>query len=181
MEKIEQEIWEAARGDALKGKEVTFQSGKKIYRTSLARHTLYGDGSRTFYILLVETLPRRFLGHTNTPLLLAGLVQASRFRFAYLEEWDRYRHSRFDEAVPDQDFLIHCTQLRYDLERLEHEAAEYGLLDRKAFIEAYGESNRAVAESFGETWDRAKGELLKTLPSGGEKKKNTPPPPCGVH
>jgi TIR domain len=167
MEKIEQDICDAARGDALKGMEVTFQSGKKIYRPILARHTLYGDGSRTFYILLVETLPRRFLGHTNTSLLLAGLVQASRFRFAYLEEWDRYRHSRFDEAVPDQDFLIHCTQLRYDLERLEHEAAEYGLLDRKAFIEAYGDSNRAVAESFGETWDRAKSELLKILPSGG--------------
>jgi TIR domain len=48
MEKIEQDICDAARGDALKGMEVTFQSGKKIYRPILARHTLYGDGSRSF-------------------------------------------------------------------------------------------------------------------------------------
>lgn len=164
MEKIDRDVCDSARGEALKSFEVTFQSGKKIYRPILARHTLHGDGSRTFYILLVETIPRKFLGHSVTSLLLAGLVQASRFRFAYLEEWEKYRQSRFGDEVRDADFLINCTQLRYDLERIEHEAAEYGLLDRKAFIDAFGEQRRAVAESFGETWDREKGALLKLLP-----------------
>jgi TIR domain len=164
MEKIDRDVCDAARGEALKSFEVTFQSGKNIYRPILARHTLHGDGSRTFYILLVETIPRKFLGHSVTSLLLAGLVQASRFRFAYLEEWDKYQHSRFGEEVRDADFLINCTQLRYDLERIEHEAAEYGLLDRKALVDAYGESRRAIAESFGETWEAEKGALLKQLP-----------------
>jgi hypothetical protein len=61
--------------------------------------------------------------------------------------------------------MINCRQLRYDIERLEHEAAEFGLLDRQAFIAAFGEGNQALAEDFIKTWDFLKGKLFAVLPT----------------
>jgi hypothetical protein len=47
---------------------------------------------------------------------------------------------------------------------MEHESAEFGLLDREAFIAAFGEGNRAIAQHFLETWDVVKPELFAVLP-----------------
>lgn len=75
-----------------------------IYRPLLTRHELYYDGSRKFYILFIESLPSKFLGKQHTSTLLAGLVLASRFRFAYFEEWDRMFTSKFGESLSDSEF-----------------------------------------------------------------------------
>jgi hypothetical protein len=93
------------------------------------------------------------------------LIQASRFRFAYFEDGDRQYEKRFNDEVGDRQFMINCRQLRYDIERLEHEAAEFGLLDRQAFIAAFGEGNQALAEDFIKTWDFLKGKLFAVLPT----------------
>jgi hypothetical protein len=110
-------------------------------------------------------LPRQFLGKQDTSLILAGLILGSRFRFAYLEQGDNQYKSRFEADRRDEDFGVNCRQLRYDIERLEHESAEFGLLDRKAFIAAYGDGNRAFMENICETWDLEKKKLFDVLPS----------------
>ena len=62
MDKIEQDIIRASQALGVSGDEVTFigRDGR-IYRPILARHKLYYDGSRKFYVLFVETISRRAL------------------------------------------------------------------------------------------------------------------------
>jgi hypothetical protein len=166
MDKIERDVIYAARnrGRSKAETEITFQRGDKILRPVLSRHALYEDGSRTFSIQFIETLPRQFLGRRNTSLILAGLILGSRFRFAYFEDGEGEYQKRFDDSVSDRQFGINCRQLRYDIERMEHESAEFGLLDREAFIAAFGEGNRAIAQHFLENWDVVKPELFAVLP-----------------
>src|SRR5277367_4834559 len=88
IDRLERDMLDAAASRVPGGLEATFSSKDKIYRTILARHILYKNGDHRFEVLFVETLPRQFLGKRHTSLILAGLVLASRFRFAYLEEPD---------------------------------------------------------------------------------------------
>jgi hypothetical protein len=166
MDKIERDVIDAAhnRGRSKAEAEITFQRGDKILRPVLSRHALYEDGSRTFSIQFIETLPRQFLGKRNTSLILAGLILGSRFRFAYFEDGDGEYQKRFDDSLSDRQFTINCRQLRYDIERMEHESAEFGLLDQEAFVTAFGEGNRAIAQHFIENWDVVKPELFTALP-----------------
>jgi hypothetical protein len=169
LRRIEQDICNAAQSRRIAGPEITLQGeDRKIYRPILARHKLFQNGSRKFYILFIETLPRQFLGRHHTSTLLAGLVLASRFRFAYFEEWDRFRVSKFGGSLSDREFCDNCTQLRYDLERMEHEAAEFGMLDQHELVAAFGEENRAIAESFLRVWRQAKLGLLTGMPAACE-------------
>jgi hypothetical protein len=167
MDKIERDAIEAAKGfvAAYSGSDINFQRGDKIFRPILARHRLYYDGVRTFSVLFIETLPRQFLGKRTTSLLLAGLVLGSRFRFAYFEDRNTPYQTLFNDDVDNVEFAINCRQLRYDIERLEQESAEFGLLDREEFIKAFGDENKAVAEAFTENWDRLKGALFEALPT----------------
>jgi len=166
MDKIERDVIDAAhnRGRSRAETEITFQRGDKILRPVLSRHALYEDGSRTFSIQFIETLPRQFLGRRNTSLILAGLIMGSRFRFAYFEDEESGYQRRFDDALSDRQFAINCRQLRYDIERMEHESAEFGLLDREAFVRAFGDENRSIAQHFLENWDVVKPELFAALP-----------------
>jgi hypothetical protein len=86
MEFLERDMLDAANEQVLSGLEATFISDNKAYRPVLARHVLFENGDRKFQVLFIETLPRQFLGKRHTSLILAGLLLASRFRFAYLEE-----------------------------------------------------------------------------------------------
>ncbi|MBV9490481.1 MAG: toll/interleukin-1 receptor domain-containing protein [Verrucomicrobia bacterium] len=167
MDAVERDVVAAAnnRARSRAEAEVTFQRGERIFRPVLSRHAMYEDGSRTFSIQFIETLPRQFLGKRDTSLILAGVILASRFRFAYFETGEGEYERRFSDDVSDRQFAINCRQLRYDIERMEHESAEFGLLDRQAFIAAFGEKHRAAAEDFVQNWQVLKAELFTVLPS----------------
>jgi hypothetical protein len=166
MDEIERNAIEAAksRGTANSQSEITFKRDAKIFRPILARHRFYYDGKRTFSVLFIETLPRQFLGNRNTSLLLAGIVLGSRFRFAYLEGPNKPYQRLFNDNLEDREFAINCRQLRYDIDRIEHESAEFGLLDRDEFVKAFGPENMAIAEGFTEKWDELKEDLFGALP-----------------
>jgi len=161
MQSLEREMVNVASGKLPGSPEAVFMSalGHKVYRPILVRRIELYNGSNEFQVVFVETLPRHFVGFQKTSLLLAGLVQASRFRFSYLEEPDRVA-ALFDDARSDLEFAINCRQLEYDIARIQTEALELGVVDGQAFIAAFGEKRRATAESFGRIWEQAKAALL---------------------
>jgi len=168
MERLEKDMVNAANQMALDGVEATFSSrDQRIFRTILARHILYENGNHKFAVMFVQTLPRQFLGRTNTSMMLAGLVLASRFRFAYLEEPDSIA-AKFADALPLEQFEANCWQLRYDLDRSQHEAIEFGLLDPLVFVKAFGEQNRALAEQLLSQSAGNRDQLLAELPQPGD-------------
>ena len=89
----------AAAGHSLRSPEATFASNDKVYRALLARHILFENGNAKFEVLFFETLPRAFIGQQETSILLAGIVLASRFRFAYLEESEKLK-GKFADTSP---------------------------------------------------------------------------------
>ena len=168
MHSVEREMVDTMRGRALGTPEAILSAASdgKLYRPILVRHLVRYDGTNQFDLVFVQALPRQFLGLRKTSLLLAGLVQASRFRFNFLEEPERVA-AAFDDARSDREFAVACKQLRYDLDRIESEAAELGVLDREAFVAAFGAQRRAQAEGFIEGWNAAKAALLPQLPDPG--------------
>ncbi|MGJ7509693.1 toll/interleukin-1 receptor domain-containing protein [Variovorax sp. GT1P44] len=167
MDKLQADIVNAANGRAVSAPEATLRSksNEKIYRPILARHVEYFGGSRLFSVLFVETLPRQFMGRKNTSMLLAGLVLASRFRFAYLEDGEEVFAKLFGDGLSDEEFEANCTQLKYNLEQMSHEAADFGLLDNDTFVKAFGVENRAKAENFLKNWDETEKRLNLKLPT----------------
>ena len=85
---------------------------RRIYRAVLTRHKLYKNGKRRFYVLLVETFDRRFVGDPDTSLLLTALMLASRFRFTFFERWNETL-KQFASGRSDAEFLDACKQLEY--------------------------------------------------------------------
>jgi len=166
IENLEQDMMNAANSLALTGLVMSFGSNGKIWRPILNKHVLYEGGGHKFEIIFVETIPRQFLGAKTTSALLASIIMASRFRFAYFEELDAFNID-FRSDLNGRAVDIRCRQLIYDVERLEHEAMEFGL-DYSSFIKAFGEENKALAESFTSNWETAKREFLSTVrPAAG--------------
>jgi TIR domain len=168
MERLEKDMVDAANGRALSGLEATLSSKDKVYRTILARHAIYENGSHKFSVLFVETLPRQFLGKQHTSLILAGLILASRFRFAYFEEPETIA-TKFGDTLSDQEFATNVWQLDYDLDRWRHEAMEFGLLDPVAFVKAFGDERKAFAEALLKTSSDSRDRLIARLPTLGEE------------
>jgi hypothetical protein len=167
IERLERDMVMAAAGSALSDSEAIFLSSppsRTPYRAILVSHQLNFNGSRYFNIVFVGTLPRYFLGDQKTSLMLAGLVVASRFRFAYLEQPVRIA-SQFSDAVSDAEFYGHYRQFLHDLERMKIESMELGLIDKTAFIQAFGERYQGMAESFLAGWEKARAALDAALPA----------------
>ena len=164
IERLERDMLNAANGRTLDQSEATFLSKGKTYRAILCRHIRQWDGTHRFGIVFVETLPRQFIGDQNTSFILAGLVVASRFRFAYLEQPERIK-AQFADTLSDAEFDGSYRQFLYDLERMQHEAMELGLTDHTAFILAFGPSRRGVAEGFLKEWREARQEFDAAIPS----------------
>jgi len=169
MDQLQADLVRAANGLAVSAPEATFKSksNEKIYRPILARHVEYYGGGRLFSVLFVETLPRRFLGRKNTSMLLAGLVLASRFRFTYLEDHDEVFARLFGDGVSNEELEGNCRQLKYNIEDMSHEAADFGLMDEDTFVKAFGPENRAKAESFLTTWATTQTSLFSKIPDSG--------------
>jgi hypothetical protein len=170
MAKIEQDIVRAAEALEVSGDEVTFLGRDgRIYRPILARHKLYVNGNRKFYILFVETINRRFIGRRETSVLLIGLVLASRWRFTYFEDWDQTLTKKFGDGLSIQDFTDNCKQLRYFIEWMEHESTEFGIDDQKALVEAFGFDKKARVERFYADWEVEKTKLYGVLPAANQR------------
>jgi hypothetical protein len=90
-------------------------------------------------------------------------VVASRLRFHYFEKPERIE-ARFDDRLPDHEFESNYRQFLYDLERFRKEAMELGLLDHTAFIQSFGQTRQATAESFVKRSHEARQALEANLP-----------------
>lgn len=87
LHKVEADVLRSISRLTVSRNEVTFrgQNGR-VYRPIMVRHQLYVNGDRRFYLLLLETLDRKFAGSKNLSLLLTGLILASRLFFTYLRD-----------------------------------------------------------------------------------------------
>jgi hypothetical protein len=82
MDRLETNICLAAALKVPQPEDVTFRAqDRRIYRAVLTQHKLYKNGKRRFYVMLVETFDRRFIGDPDTSLLLTALMLASRWYF----------------------------------------------------------------------------------------------------
>jgi TIR domain len=163
IERLERDMLSAANRRALGEAEATFRGKNKTYRAILVRHVLHWNGTHKFGVVFVETLPRQFIGDQNTSMILAGLVVASRFRFAYLEQPERVA-AWFDDGLSLHEFEAYYRQFLYDLERMRQESMELGLLDHTTFINSFGPGRRGVAEGFLATWKEARQKFEASLP-----------------
>jgi hypothetical protein len=164
MDKVEGDVLRASRNLVLRGDDITFiGSNGRVYRPILARHKLYYNGSRKFYLLFVETLDRRFVGRRQTSLLLAALIMASRLRFTYFENWNDTVDKKFGQNITLAEFGDSCKQLLYNIEWMENESVDYGLDDPDSLVQAFGSDKRARIERFYADWKNAKEELLPTI------------------
>ena len=165
MDKLEINVGLAAALKTPEPDDVTFRGSRdgRIYRAILTRHKLYKNGKRRFYVLLVETFDRRFVGDRQTSLLLIALTLASRWRFTFFEKWNETL-KQFDATRPEKEFQDACRQLEYNMDWMEHEGVELGADDMSAMVDAFGYDNRARVERFYTDWAVAKKELDSQLP-----------------
>lgn len=167
MDRLETNICRAAALKKPQPDDVTFRgSGQdgRIYRAILNHHKLYKNGKRRFYILLVETFDRRFIGDPDTSLLLAALMLGSRWRFTFFERWNETLR-KFDNSRSDAEFLDECRQLEYNMEWIENEGVELGADDMDAMVQAFGSEHKARIERFYSDFYAAKEKMKRRLPS----------------
>ena len=165
LDKLEANIGLAADLKAPEPDDVTFRGNQdnRIYRAILTRHKLYKNGKRRFYVLLVETFDRRFVGDRETSMLLIALTLASRWQFTFFERWNEYL-KRFDESRTDKEFQIACTQLEYNMEWIENEGLELGADNQDAMVEAFGRDNKALIQAYYNDFYEAKTKMKSHLP-----------------
>ncbi|MGA2290391.1 toll/interleukin-1 receptor domain-containing protein, partial [Bradyrhizobium sp.] len=166
MDKLEINIARAAALKLPEPEDVTFKGAGdgRIYRAILTRYKLFFNGKRIFYVLLVETFDRKFIGNRQSSLLLIALTLASRWRFTFFEKWPETL-MKFDPSVSDEAFADACKQLEYNMEWMENEGVELGADDPNAMVEAFGLENKVRVERFYTSWDTAKRTLKSQLPA----------------
>jgi hypothetical protein len=166
MDRVETNICLAAALKKPQPDDVTFRGSgqdRRIYRAILNHHKLYKNGKRRFYILLVETFDRRFVGDPDTSLLLTALMLASRWRFTFFERWHETL-KKFDSSRSDAEFLDECRQLEYNMEWIENEGVELGADDMNAMVQAFGNEHKARVERFYYDFYDAKKKMKSRLP-----------------
>ena len=169
MNRLESNIRLAAALKATQPDDVTFRgSDGRIYRAVLTRHKLYKNDKRRFYVLLVETFDRRFVGDPDTSLLLTALMLASRWFFTFFERWDKTLQ-QFDSGHSDAEFLDACKQLEYNMEWIENEGVELGADNLNAMVHAFGDQHKARVERFYRDYYTAKDKMESVLPETFEK------------
>jgi hypothetical protein len=166
MDRLETNIRLATALKAPQPDDVTFRGSgqdRRIYRAVLTRHKLYKNGKRRFYVLLVETFDRRFVGDPDTSLLLTALMLASRWHFTFFERWHETL-KQFDTGVSDVGFMDACKQLEYNMEWIENEGVELGADDLDAMVHAFGTQHKARMERFYSDFHTAKEKMKSRLP-----------------
>lgn len=160
LHKVETDVIRAVENLMPSSEDTTFiGSNGRVYRPILVRHKLFVNGDRRFYILLIETLDRRFAGAERSSLILTAIILASRLRFTYFEKWSDTANVLFGETTPIQKFADACKQLYYTIQWIELESAEFGITDKSKLCAAFGQENRARVERFFVDWEAAKDQL----------------------
>jgi hypothetical protein len=171
MDRLETNIGLAVASKVPQPDDVTFRGSgqdRRIYRAVLTRHKLYGNGKRRFYVLLVETFDRRFVGDPDTSLLLTALMLGSRWRFTFFERWhDTLK--QFDESRSDVEFMDACKQFEYNMEWIENEGVELGADNLESMERAFGAEHKARIDRFFSDFYKAKDELKTSWPHSFEK------------
>jgi len=163
MDKVEDDIIDAAQQRNLRSPEITFRAHDgQFYRPLLARQTIYGSGARKFSVIFVRTLPRQFVGDESTSALLIGLILASRFRFTFIEAAQELMEKLGDD-VTDAEFQLACRQIIYDIERMEHESSEFGMNSPDLFQQAFGPENHEIVNAFYEIWFPVRKDLFALI------------------
>jgi hypothetical protein len=163
MEKIEDDILDAAHQRNLRRPEVTFRAHDgQFYRPLLSRQIIYGSGARKFSVIFVRTLPRQFVGDEKTSALLIGLILASRFRFTFIEAAKDLQDNLGDN-VSEPEFQLTCRQMLYDIERMEQESSEFGMNNPELFQQAFGPENYEIVNAFYEVWFPVRRELFTLI------------------
>jgi hypothetical protein len=171
MDRLETNIRLAVALKVPQPDDVTFRGSgqdRRIYRAVLTRHKLYKNGKRRFYVLLVETFDRRFVGDPDTSLLLTALMLASRWRFTFFERWNETL-KQFDNNRSDAEFLDACKQLEYNMEWIENEGVELGADNLDAMVHAFGVQHKARVERFYSDFYTAKNKMKSQFPQSFEK------------
>jgi hypothetical protein len=171
IDRLETNIRLATAGKKPQPDDVTFRGSgqdRRIYRAVLTRYKLYKNGKRRFYVLLVETFDRRFVGDPDTSLLLTALTLASRWRFTFFERWNETLE-QFGSRRSDAEFLDACKQLEYNMEWIENEAVELGANNLDAMVHAFGDQQKARVERFYSDYYTAKDKMHSRLPGTFEK------------
>lgn len=166
LHKVETDVIRAINFLTVSQIETTFrgQNGR-IYRPVMVRHQLYVNGDRKFYLLLLETLDRRFTGSRESSLLLTSLILASRWFFTYFEKWSETQNRMFGNEISDAQFWDSCRQLIYNIDWIEYEAAELGADDEQDLIYAFGLDRQARVQRFFKDWAESKEKVLMALPN----------------
>ncbi|MDM0053512.1 toll/interleukin-1 receptor domain-containing protein [Variovorax sp. J22R115] len=164
MDKLEINVALAAALLSPEPDDVTLKgSDDKIYRAILTRHKLFKNGMRRFYVFLVETFDRRFVGDQQSSMLLIALTLASRWRFTFFEKWHETL-MKFDPARSEKEFRDACTQLEHNMEWMEHEGVELGADNEDAMVAAFGLENKARVQRFYSDYYKVKNKLDGELP-----------------
>jgi hypothetical protein len=171
LDRLEKNICLSARLKNPPPDDVTFRgSGQdgRIYRAVLTRYKTYKNGTLRFYVLLVATFDRRFVGDPDTSLLLTAIMLASRWRFTYFERWNQTLN-KFDARRPPAEFQDECRQLEYNMEWMENEGVELGANDQEAMVHAFGDQHKARVERFYREYYAAKVEMQRSFPETFEQ------------
>jgi len=161
IDKLETNISLAAALKTPEPDDVTFRATDgRIYRAILTRHKLYKNGKRRFYVLLVESFDRRFVGDQQTSMLLTALTLASRWRFTF----ERWRETFRSEDRTDKEFQDECRQFEYNMEWMENEGIELGADDPDVLVSAFGFEHKARVERFYTDFRAAKKLMKSQLP-----------------
>ena len=171
IDRLETNIRLATAGKKPQPDDVTFRGtgqDRRIYRAVLTRYKLYKNGKRRFYVLLVETFDRRFVGDPDTSLLLTALMLASRWRFTFFERWNETLE-QFGDRHSDAEFLDACKQLEYNMEWIENEGLELGADNLDAMVHAFGDQQKARVKRFYSDYYTAKVKMQSRLPETFEK------------
>ena len=167
MDKIEDDILDAVHQRNLRSPETTFRAHDgQFYRPLLARQIIYGSGMRKFSVMFVRTLPRKFVGDETTSALLIGLILASRFRFAFIENQKNILLMTLGDGNTDEEFQLACRQLIYDVERIEQESSEFGMNSPDLLHQAFGPDNYEIVNAFYKVWFPARDDLFAALKGG---------------
>jgi hypothetical protein len=164
MDKVEDDILDAVHQRNLGSPEICFRAHDgQFYRPLLARQIIYGNGARTFSVIFVRTLPRKFVGDETTSALLIGLILASRFRFVFIESGRELLEKTLRDGMTDAEFQLACRQLLYDIERMEQESSEFGMNSPELLLHIFGPNNHEVVKAFYEIWLSARNTLFAVL------------------
>jgi hypothetical protein len=142
----------------------------KSYRPVIGRFKVYRNGTRRYYVQLIQTLQRGFPGLEETSFPLIGLIFAARFSFKFCENEENLLRS-FGGDRSDADFDLEARSLDSYLQRMIAEASEFGLSNKESMKHLMRPQDAPVVDHFFEVWQSAYDNLASLLKGWLERKR----------